>query len=194
MKMNIICLILAAGSSSRLGRPKQLLKYRRKTLIENAVSTVLSAGISQVYVVLGSDFEMIKDTISYLPVNIIHHENWQEGIGSSIRTGVSFIENGNHADAILIMLCDQPKVNSDHLKTLIQCYLKQKRSIIATGYGQQAGVPALFDRKIFPSLKELKGDSGAKSIISKNSGNVFAVNFELAGIDIDTPEDLMNLE
>jgi molybdenum cofactor cytidylyltransferase len=194
MKMNIACLILAAGSSSRLGRPKQLLKYKQKTLIEHTISTVLAAGISQVYVVLGSDFETIRDTISHLPVHMIHHQAWQEGIGSSIRAGISFIENENHADAILIMLCDQPHISGDHLNALIECYSKQNKSIIATGYEQHAGVPALFDQKIFPSLKELKGDSGAKSIISKNSDDVILINFEQAGIDIDTPEDLRNLE
>jgi molybdenum cofactor cytidylyltransferase len=194
MKMNTACLILAAGSSSRLGRPKQLLKHKQETLIEKAISTVLAANISQVYVVLGSDFEIVRNTISHLPVHVIHHQAWQEGIGSSIRKGINFIEKGNYVDAILIMLCDQPRINSDHLNALIQSYSKQNKSIIATGYGQHAGVPALFDRKIFPFLKELKGDSGAKSIINKNSKDVFVVNFEQAGIDIDTPEDLRNLE
>jgi molybdenum cofactor cytidylyltransferase len=194
MKINIACLILAAGSSSRLGSPKQLLEYKQKTLTEHAISTTLAAGISQVYVVLGYAFEAIRDTISHLPVHIIHHQAWKEGIGSSIRTGTNFIEKENHFDAILIMLCDQPHISSDHLIALVQGYSRQNKSIIATGYGRHAGVPALFDQKIFPSLKELKGDSGAKNIISKNREDVFLINFEQAGIDIDTPEDLRNLE
>jgi molybdenum cofactor cytidylyltransferase len=191
--MNIGCLILAAGSSSRLGRPKQLLKYNQKTLIENTISTVLAAEISPIYVALGSDFELIRDAIHNCPVKIIHHHAWQEGIGSSIRTGISYMENENHFDAILIMLCDQPHIGSEHLKDLIRAFSQKEKSIIATGYGKHTGVPALFDRKIFPSLKELSGDKGAKDIINKNSDDIYVINFEQAAIDIDTPEDFNNL-
>ena len=191
--MNIGCLILAAGSSSRLGSPKQLLKYNQKTLIENSISAVLTAGISPLYVVLGSDFELIRDAIRDFPVKIIYHGTWQEGIGSSIRTGISYMENENHFDAILIMLCDQPYISSGHLKDLIKAFSQEQKSIIATGYGNHTGVPALFDCKIFRSLKELTGDKGAKDIINKNCNDVCVINFEQAAVDIDRPEDLLNL-
>jgi molybdenum cofactor cytidylyltransferase len=191
--MNIGCLILAAGSSSRLGRPKQLLIYNQKTLIENTISAVLAAEVSTIYVVLGSDIALIRDAIRNLPVKIIHHHKWQEGIGSSIRIGISYMETENHFDAILIMLCDQPYISSEHLKDLIKEFFQKQKSIIATGYGNHVGVPALFHQKIFSFLKELTGDKGAKDIISKNSEDVFVKNFEQAAIDIDTPEDLSKL-
>jgi molybdenum cofactor cytidylyltransferase len=192
--MNIGCLILAAGSSSRLGRPKQLLKYKEETLIEKTISTALSAGISNVYVVLGYEFEIIRNAIPELPVKIIHHRKWQEGIGSSIRTGIIKMEQEEHFDAILIMLCDQLHISSYHLKSLTEAYLQNHKSIVATGYGHGTGVPALFDKRKFQSLRALIGDNGAKAIINENSKDVYVVNFERAGIDIDLPEDLIHLE
>lgn len=189
--MKICGLILAAGSSSRLGRPKQLVRTGGRTLLEKAIETALAANLNPVHVVLGARFEQIKASIEHFPLSIIENEQWQEGIGSSIRTGIrSVIAEGKY-DAVLLMLCDQLHVDAPHLQALIDAYQNKQKLIIATAYGAQIGVPALFDQKYFPLLKELSGDEGAKKIIKRHSAEVHSLKFEQAIVDVDTPEDLL---
>lgn len=188
--MKICGLILAAGASSRLGRPKQLVSVKGKSLLEKAIKTALEAGLNQVYVVLGAHFDEVKASIAHLPVRIIHHEQWQQGIGSSISAGMQTIHAEDHYDAVLIMLCDQLHINIAHLKALLIPYLNSDKAIVATSYGNQTGVPALFDHQHFSLLQALSGDTGAKKIISQQADKVHSIRFEEASIDIDTPEDL----
>lgn len=188
--MNICGLILAAGGSSRLGRPKQLIRAHGKSLLEQSVGTALNASLQQVYVVLGARFEQTEHSIKQLPVSIIRNEHWQEGIGSSISAGMQTIIKESDYDAVLIMLCDQLYINTLHLQALIEAYRQKKASIIATTYGGQTGVPALFDQKYFSDLGKLSGDTGAKKILSLHADSLHCIQFEQALIDIDTPEDL----
>lgn len=188
--MNICGLILAAGGSSRLGRPKQLVRVQEKPLLELAIENAVKARLQQVYVVLGARYDQIAPSARHLPVSIIRNEQWQEGIGSSISTGINAISRVGSCDAVLIMLCDQLHVHPQHLLRLIDAYRRKKASIIATTYGGQTGVPALFDQAFFPELEQLSGDTGAKKILHQHAGRLHSIRFEQALIDIDTPEDL----
>lgn len=190
--MNICGLILAAGGSFRLGRPKQLVQSGNKTLLEKAVESANKAGLDPVHLVLGARFEQIKKTIEHLPVRIIQNQQWQEGIGSSIGSGMEVINAGEqNFDGLLIMLCDQLHVNTAHLESLIRAFRDKKSPIVATQYAGQPGVPALFGQKYFPLLEKLSGDTGAKKIISRHPADVHTILFQQAKVDIDTPDDLI---
>jgi molybdenum cofactor cytidylyltransferase len=188
--MNICGLILAAGGSSRLGRPKQLVQAQGKSLLEQAISNALETSLQQVYVVLGAQFEQMEASVRHLPVGIIRNRQWEKGIGSSISAGVDSILREGKYDAVLIMLCDQLHINTAHLQALIDAYLHKKVSIVATAYGKQMGVPVLFDQKLFSQLEKLTGDMGAKKLLQQHIDNLHSIQFEQAIVDIDTPEDL----
>ncbi len=189
--MNICGLILAAGGSSRLGRPKQLVQAQGHTLLEKAILNALQAQFHNLYVVLGANYEQILPSIQHLPISIVKNENWQAGLGSSIRRGLQEIFNSQGFDAVLIMLCDQVHVTASHLQSIIAVYQNSNAPIVATRYGKQMGVPALFDRAHFAELAMLSGDTGAKKILQQHADTLQSILFEQAVIDVDTPEDLI---
>jgi molybdenum cofactor cytidylyltransferase len=191
--MNLCGLILAAGGSTRLGRPKQLVKSQDKTLLQLAIENALNTSLQDVYVVLGANKESIEASIKHLPVQLIENAQWQEGLGSSISAGMHFIQKQGNYDAVLIMLCDQLHVNAAHLQAIIDAYLQKGAKMVATEYGKQLGVPALFDRMYFTDLAQLSGDTGAKKLLQVYAASLYSIPFEQALIDIDTPEDLNRL-
>lgn len=184
---NIAIIILAAGSSSRLGRPKQLLKLEGKTLLQKSIAAALNVS-KNVIVVLGANENLIRPTISDSPIEIVLNENWANGMSSSIRTGMSVLEN-KKCEAVLIMLCDQPFVNALLLEKMVSVFEKSEFPIVASEYEGKVGVPAIFDVSFFPKLKTLEGQKGAKALIMNNLKQVERFAFEKGKIDIDTEED-----
>jgi len=179
-------IILAAGSSSRMGLPKQLLQFRGASLLRHAAERALGAHPAEVVAVLGFEADRIKHEIDDLPVRIVLNPLWNEGIASSIRRGLSSLPPT--VNAALMLLCDQPFVSTELLIRLITgC--TDERPITATGYEQTAGVPACFQRQLFPELNLLTGDHGAKRIIDKDPSRVTSIPFDAANTDIDTLED-----
>ncbi|MDC3210710.1 nucleotidyltransferase family protein [Saprospiraceae bacterium] len=191
-KNNIAIIILAAGSSSRLGRPKQLLELNGKTLLQKSIETALNVSIN-VTVVLGANENLVRPTISGFPINIILNENWISGISGSIQTGMSALKN-NEFQAVLIMLCDQPFINASILKGMIEVFEKNKFPIVASEYEKKVGVPAIFDASFFQKLKMLKGQKGAKKLIMNNLDKTKSFMFENGKIDIDTEEDWQKIK
>ncbi len=189
---NIAIIILAAGSSSRLGRPKQLLKFDGSTLLQRSITAALNVS-QNVIVVLGANENLILPTISNFPIEIILNENWATGMSSSIRTGMSVLEKEKH-DAVLIMLCDQPFVDASLLEKMVSIFGKNEQSILACEYEGKVGVPAIFDASFFQKLKTLEGQKGAKALIINNLEKTKRVVFEKGKIDIDTEEDWENLK
>ena len=183
-------IILAAGGSSRLGHPKQKLLYKGQTLLNNAVSAALQTGCGPVIVVLGAYQAKIKRAAQ---VTTIYNKNWEDGMGSSIKTGVLEIINDSSIDQVIIMLCDQPFVNSGLLNALINKQNESSKAIVASGYHGIAGVPALFKRTHFHTLTSLQGEGGAKNILNDQLSDALVVPFEAGAIDIDTPADYANL-
>jgi molybdenum cofactor cytidylyltransferase len=183
---NITIIILAAGSSSRLGRPKQLLELDGNTLLQKSITAALNVS-KNVIVVLGANDKLIHPTISIFPIEKVFNENWATGMSSSIRTGMKSID-GSTTNAVLIMLCDQPYVDTALLKKMVSAFEKSERSIIASEYEGKVGVPAIFDVSFFQKLKTLEGQKGAKALIINNLEKVERVIFEKGKIDIDTEE------
>ncbi|HWZ35222.1 MAG TPA: nucleotidyltransferase family protein [Mucilaginibacter sp.] len=186
-------IILAAGSSSRLGFPKQTLLYKGKTLIEIAVEAALKSKCNQVIVVLGAGADKIKPYISNDSIQVIENPDWEEGIASSIRMAIRFIAHDESITDVLFMLCDQPFVNRSLIDNLIGKRQETGSKIVACAYNDTVGVPALFDRTLFPQLLSLKGQEGAKKIIGSYPDVVTTVPFEKGQIDIDTIADYEEL-
>ena len=189
MSQNIQILILAAGSSSRMGRPKQSLIYQGKTLLESSIEKAMATEL-KVSVVTGANYAEDLKTLDRFDLNIIHNPNWAQGMGNSLKIGLKqVIDNTTSLDAILIMVCDQPKLTKNILFQIIDRY-KQGESQVACLYNDTLGVPALFDKKHFNDLLSIGNTSGAKSVINKNCSKVL---FPEGQIDVDTPEDYKNL-
>ena len=186
-------IILAAGSSSRLGQPKQNLIYQGQTLLQRAVEAALSLACGPVLVILGANENVIKPTIENGPAKIFFNNHWEEGMASSIRLGiVELIKVKPAASGLVLMLCDQPFVNADLLQQVIEN--KEECGITACGYNGTTGVPVYLDRFFFDELLLLEGKEGAKKLLSKYEAIVSTVPFPLGNVDIDTIEDIKNLE
>ena len=187
-------LILAAGNSSRLGEPKQLLTYNGKSLITNVVEAAITAISSPVAVVTGAHSEQILPKLFHLPTTIIHNDNWQEGMASSIRMGLTEFNRLNpHLQGVIISVSDQPFVSSELFQALIETAESTGKGIVASFYDDIAGTPVLYQKKYNDSLMGLKGAEGAKKLIKQFAGDVASVPFPLGGIDIDTQEDYRKL-
>ncbi|MHB1179220.1 MAG: nucleotidyltransferase family protein [Daejeonella sp.] len=184
-------IILAAGSSSRFGSPKQLLVYRHKTLLQNCIDNAKQVhGNPLLLLVLGAHKELIKDQIDIRNVTVIENNNWESGMASSITSAVTTLQaDFPDTDGMILMVCDQPFADRVILTELL---LKQKdtgKAIVASAYDGTHGTPAFFHRSMFSELLDLKGDTGAKKILEKYKNLSAYVSFNAGGIDIDTSED-----
>src|SRR6266576_3774033 len=150
---NIGAVILAAGESSRLGQPKQLVQFRGKSLVSRAIDAAIEAGCSPITIVLGSDSKKIEDELAGTGVAIVINESWRAGIGTSIRAGAqNLLSQAPNLEAIVLLVCDQPFVDARVIKGLIELRQKTDKSIVASAYSGTLGVPALFDRSCFQEL------------------------------------------
>jgi CTP:molybdopterin cytidylyltransferase MocA len=189
MKSNIAILLLAAGGSTRLGFPKQLIDVNGETLVRRVARVLVALDAGPVGVVIGSERDAIEASLRDLPVSIIANVNWKNGIGTSIRAGVAWAQTCE-VDALMICLCDQPKIEAKHLQSLIARRAECDVDIVATRYSGSKGVPAVFVRDVFEKLASLPDDRGAKGLFGDGSLRVEAVACEDASIDLDTPEDV----
>lgn len=186
-------ILLAAGNSSRLGRPKQLLKKQEESLIRFFTQEALKVS-DQVLVILGAYQELIQKEIQDLPVQILYNLEWQEGMASSIRLGIkTLMESPQTRPIAILMVCDQPYVQSEILSSLIKEYLKSDKPIIASEYQNTLGTPVLFHESFYSELLKLEGSAGAKKIVNSFREQVGKISFPQGHFDIDTPEDLIHL-
>ena len=189
---NVGALILAAGGSSRLVQPKQLLTFRGETFIRRTVRAATESGCAPVIVMAGEIAEAIRGELQSTSAIVVENEHWRHGPGTSIRRGLEqFSENS--VDAVVLLACDQPFVDPPIIAGLISLWEKTGKAIVASSYADTLGVPALFDRSCFAELTALPESSGAKSLILSRGDAVAALTFEQGGIDIDTPENLAGL-
>lgn len=187
---NIGAVILAAGGSTRLGQPKQLLRHQGESLVHRAARVAREAGCSPVVVVVGDERELIAVELRAFGALLPHHPEWRLGIGSSIRAGVGHaLAEAPALEAVVVMVCDQPFVSAAILTALIAARAETHQRAAACLYSGSVGVPAIFDRSLFPLLTTLPDAQGAKSILAARSGAVAGVEFPQGSIDIDTPDD-----
>jgi len=183
-------LVLAAGRSARMGSPKQLLDYKGKSLLRHTVDEALQTGCEAVFVVLGSNRDIIRKELEDSRVSIIDNTGWEEGMASSIRCGLDYVQTkGLQKDNVMILVCDQPFITHALLHHLLEKHLETGKPIIASNYEGVYGTPALFHQTFFSAWMELKGDKGAQSIITSNKAELATVEFPRGITDIDTEED-----
>jgi molybdenum cofactor cytidylyltransferase len=186
--------ILAAGESSRFGRPKQLVQFRGTSLVRRVVDAAKDANCSAIVVVLGSKREQIERELKETDAIVAENQDWRRGIGSSIRVGVeSAVNQAPDIEAIVLLTCDQPFLKTDTIERLIATREKTKKAIVASSYSETLGVPALFDRSCFQELLALDDETGAKAIILSNRERVAELLFPEGKIDIDTVADYEKL-
>jgi len=186
-------IILAAGNSSRLGRPKQLLKFKDKTLIEWTIAAALETEFKPIVVVLGAFTDQVQKKLP-ADIQFIINESWQEGMASSIAAGLAeILRQLPDLENVIITVSDQVFINSKLLLELQEKHISSKKGIIASRYAQTTGTPALFNKQYFPELLSLTGNNGAKSMLKLHDNDVETVAFALGNIDIDTETDYHNL-
>lgn len=188
--MKTAILILAAGSSSRMGTPKQLLPYKSTTFLGYTIEQAKQSRADATFCVLGANAEPIKKSIESYQIETIYNPDFKNGLSSSIVVGVKELQH--NFDTILIMLADQPNINFNYLNKLIKTSVENPSKIIASNYQNKIGVPAIFPKKYFNHLLELKRDKGARNILNNNKSDIIKMPpFNLT--DIDTKEDYQNL-
>ena len=186
--------ILAAGESSRLGQPKQLIQFRGKSLLHRIVDAAKKARCSPTVAVIGSDREEVERELKAEGAIIVENENWRLGIGTSIRVGMRrLIDKAPTLEAVVLLVCDQPFVDARAIARLITMQEKTKRAIVASRYANTLGVPALFDRSCFQELLALDNATGAKTVILSNRERVAEFPFPKGKIDVDTLDDYEKL-
>jgi len=189
---DIAIAILAAGSSSRLGEPKQLLRIRGRTLLEHAARTALSAKCGPVVVVLGAHARTLRPLLADLPVRITINRKWSGGLGTSIAAAVRTAERLRPpVAAILLMLCDQVHLTATIVTKLVRAWRKREgeKDIVACAYANTFGPPAIFPRRLFEDLLNLRPAQGAKPILRSHGAEFTAIPFRRGEEDIDTPAD-----
>jgi len=182
--------ILAAGSSSRLGYPKQLVEFKGKPLLQHAIDVSTSLDFDSKVLVLGARKDKIESEIDLKDFEVEMNENWEEGMSTSIRKGILRSQELGDLDHIIILLSDQPFVSKKGIEELIGVHLDKNSQATYSEYAGDIGVPAIFSAEVFHDLKELKGDQGAKKLIHDQKLDFEIVKFEMGNFDVDTAEDV----
>jgi molybdenum cofactor cytidylyltransferase len=192
--MSVGAVILAAGSSLRMGSPKQTLQFRGQSLLRRAALAALDAGCRPVVVVTGAHAERCRHELYGLEVQEVFNACWETGMASSVRAGIeSAISANPDVDAAVFILCDQPHVTAGVISGLVAAYCSTGSPIVASTYGESFGVPTLFSRTFFTELMRLEGVSGAKEIIKRHVSEAHFLSFQGGEVDVDTPDDFSRL-
>ena len=184
----IAAVVLAAGASSRLGRPKALVPFEGRPLIRVAVTAATDGGCRPVLVVLGSDAETIRQSVGDSAVQYVINEDWREGMASSIRAGIRAL-GAPAPDGVLLLACDQPHLTPDIVRELCGRFGQGGVSAVACAYAGTIGIPALFGRSRFDELLELRGDRGARSVLERNPECLATLDWPSGAFDVDRPQD-----
>jgi molybdenum cofactor cytidylyltransferase len=187
-------IILAAGASTRMGTPKQLLPYQGRNFLQHTVEVAIASVCRPIILVLGAYAERIQQELSDFPVQVVENLQWNEGMSASIRVGISALNAlDDKIEAVVLLVCDQPFVSAEIINQLVSAYHSTGKQIVASEYAGTLGVPALFSRRFFSELTSLREAQGAKKVIMKYPDDVFPISFFEGAIDIDTRKDYEQL-
>lgn len=188
--------LLAAGPSSRLGQPKQLVRVGGECLVSRSARLALSLDPAFVTVVSGFDADRVEAELEGMPVGVVYNRNWAHGMGASINCGVRSLHQG--VDGLLIMVCDQWRLEEADLKRLATAWISDISKIFVAswkeGSAYVSGPPVIFPRKLIPELKSMQENRGARQLIDRHMEIVEFVEVENAACDLDRPEDLERLQ
>ena len=183
-------ILLAAGNSSRMGTPKQMLNIGPGSLLEHSVTCAIASNVPNILVVLGAHAVEHKQMLKGFSVNLVVNPEWARGIGRSLKLGLSkAIEHYPGIQAVMVLVCDQPLLSGSQIKMLSDAYVQSHPYAVASQYNGVYGVPAVFDRSLFSELLSIDDGSGAREILKKWEGKLLLIPFEGGEIDLDTPED-----
>jgi molybdenum cofactor cytidylyltransferase len=177
-----------------MGSPKQTLQYQGVSLLRRSVLAALGAGCRPVIVVTGANAELSRRELDGLDVREVLNPRWESGMASSVRAGVEgLVSAAADVDAVVLMLCDQPRVTAEVINGLVSAHHVTGGPVVASTYGGSFGVPALFSRTLFDELARLEGASGAKQVIEKYTSEARFLPFPGGALDVDTPDDFSRL-
>lgn len=194
-KRNIGLIILAAGASTRLGSPKQLLEFEGETFLRRIAREAVNSRCQPIVAVFGANAEKFENCVKDLAIHSVKNDDWQNGMRTSIRAGIEkLLEIDKKIYGAIIAVCDQPFATRKIFDELAGKFAESDALIVASRYAETVGVPALFDRTLFSDLENLNERGGAKNLIEKYLDQTITIDFPEGAIDIDTPEDFERLQ
>ena len=184
--------VLAAGPSTRFGSPKQLVRLGGTPLVHQMAARAATVAGHSVTVILGAHAQDIAPALSRSSSSTVVNRDWSEGLASSIRTAVRTAPT--QCEGLLLLLCDQAAVTADDLKRLYAVWRRHPVLGAAALYGGAPGLPAIFPRWAVPDLLELRGDRDPRVLLRRHAERLVRLPMANAGIELDTPEDLLRFE
>ena len=183
-----VAVVLAAGGSTRLGRPKQLLTRDGEALVHRAARLALASGAARVRVIVGAHADDVVAAVRDLPVECLVNPRWNEGLAGSVRVALDAL--AAHDRATLLLTCDQPALDLVHVQALLAAARAAPSGSAATRFGDRVGVPAVVAPTMLRAARDLQGDRGLRDVLNADGAGVIACDAPVLGVDIDTPEDV----
>ncbi len=191
--MRLAAMVMAAGGSSRMGQPKQVMDINGKPMILHVLEKLTYLDLAFTGCVTGANSQLIAATLP-ADIRIIQNELWDRGLGTSVAQAIAYVDSIKAIDHVLIVLADQPFINNQDLQRMITLSAQFPGKCIASSYSGSPGVPVIFPRKFFKSLLHLEGDKGAKSFLTNLSmAHLHLYEHHQNLLDLDTPEDVSNI-
>jgi molybdenum cofactor cytidylyltransferase len=184
----VAAVVLAAGSSTRMGTNKLLLDIGGESLVRRSVRAAIEAGVEEVVVVLGHDERRVRVELEGLRCRMVVNPDHADGAGTSVRTGVR--EVGRDVDALVVVLADMPFVTAEMIATLVARYRATRAPVVVSHYGEVQAPPTLYDRALFDELRQTPGERGARQVVRRHEAEAAIVEWPEAALrDVDVPAD-----
>jgi molybdenum cofactor cytidylyltransferase len=183
--------LLAAGASRRFGSPKQLVRMGGESLLRRMAGVALACRPAGCVVVLGARAPRLRRELAGLGVRVVVNLRWREGLSRSLAAGVAALPA--EAKGALVLLADQAALGPADLGVLCACWRRAPRRMVAARIGSTLGPPAILPRSVFPALRRLRGDRGARELLRDPRHRAIGLELPGAGLDIDRPADLVAL-